>query len=479
LTGILLAVSKPVVAIAGASGFVGAALCEALARDYDLVGFSRGARSSSSTIQWRKCDLYSLLDLERGLAGCDYAIYLVHSMSPSTRMTQANFADLDLILSDNFARAAESCGVKQIIYLGGLVPEKCELSEHLASRLEVEHALRARASRVTTLRAGLIVGPQGSSLRILTRLVRRLPALATPKWAESATQPIALQDVVAAFQLVLRSPESYVGTFDIGGPEVMNYREMLLRTANVLHLQRTIYRVPFFTPGLSTLWISLITQTPAELVGPLIASLRHDMVAQPNRLQAEIVGDALPFEEALRDAVDPFRNRPRTAPSKSGASRTQVRKDRKVRSVQRLPLPPGHDAHWVALEYLRWLPTIPFPGLECRHDGDSVEFRLKFLSKPLLVLRISGTRTRSDRALLYIDGGLLAASTESARGRFEFREAPDKKSVLAAVHDFIPALPWPIYWATQAQIHLLVMALFSRHLARQGVVAGTQAPEFI
>ena len=112
---------SPKVAIAGATGFVGAALCEALVSDFDIVGLSRGERENDA-VEWRRCDLYSLLDVERGLEGCDYAIYLVHSMLPSARLTQASFEDLDLVLADNFARAAAGAGVKQILYLGGLIP---------------------------------------------------------------------------------------------------------------------------------------------------------------------------------------------------------------------------------------------------------------------------------------------------------------------------------------------------------------------
>ena len=178
--------SSMTIAVAGASGFIGQALCERLALTHTVVALSRAASPSAGGIERRRCDLFSLLDCERGLTGADVAVYLVHSMMPSARLTQASFADMDLILADNFARAAKRVGVKQIVYLGGVVPETGVLSPHLASRVEVERALAAHGVPVTTLRASLVIGPDGSSFRILQRLVERLPVMLLPRWTRSA-----------------------------------------------------------------------------------------------------------------------------------------------------------------------------------------------------------------------------------------------------------------------------------------------------
>ena len=169
-----MAQKKPTVAITGANGFVGRALIEALGDRFHIVGLTRGIpgaaqRKSDDNIEWRSCDLYSMLDAEEGLKGVDYAFYLVHSMMPSARLTPAKFEDLDLLLADNFARAAEKNGVKQIVFLGGITPQTSELSAHLRSRLEVELALGSRSTPVTAIRAGLIVGPGGSSFTIDTQ----------------------------------------------------------------------------------------------------------------------------------------------------------------------------------------------------------------------------------------------------------------------------------------------------------------------
>ena len=462
--------SRPTVAIAGATGFVGAALREALGDDFHIVGLTRGERSEPG-VEWRRCDLFSLLDVERALRGCDFAIYLVHSMLPSARLTQASFEDLDLVLADNFARAAASEGVRQVFYLGGLFPDEgpAELSAHLASRLEVERALGAYGVPVTALRAGLVVGAGGSSLHILTKLVRRLPAMLTPQWTLSPTQPVALQDVVRAFRRCLEQPEAHVGSFDIGGPDVMSYRDMMKRTAALLGLRRPMARVPFFTPGLSTLWVSLITGAPLALVGPLVQSLRHEMTVTDNPLQRWLVQDALGFEAALARALEAAPTpKPRVA-SRRG-DRRRAKAESTVRSVQRLPRPEGADARAIAHEYVRWLPSVPVPGLRCARDGACVSFFAAGMSRPLLILRLDEDRSPRGRALFYVEGGVLASDDGPRPGRFEFRLTPDGTHVLAAVHDFVPTLPWYVYELTQALGHLLVMRLFGRHLAHVGAL---------
>lgn len=451
------------VAIAGASGFVGSALCKALEAEHHIVGLTRSPRSDTSSIEWRQTDLYSLLDAENALAGCDYAIYLVHSMMPSARLTQASFEDLDFILADNFARAAASAGVKQIIYLGGLAPNTQSMSAHLASRLEVERTLASHGVPVTALRAGLVVGPGGSSLQILTKLVQRLPAMLTPQWTLSDTQPIALQDVVRAVQHVLGRPDEFSGAFDIGGPDVMTYREMMKRTAKAIGVTRPMAPVPLFTPSLSTLWVSLVTGASMELVGPLVQSLRHSMVVADNPLQRWLAADAIGFDESLKSALA-------TTPRRGRRSRKTPPKT--VRSVQRLPRPAGASARWIAEEYVRWLPNFPLPGIRCETDGSVARFYVGF-KFPLLILRLSDERARDGRALFYIEGGALADTSGDSPGRFEFRLTADGDHVIAAIHEFRPRLPWMVYTLTQAIAHVWVMRAFGKHLASRMHVVET------
>ncbi len=466
------------VVIAGATGFVGSALAQRLARravPVEIVGLTRGR--SGATGGWDElvaCDLFSLKDVERALAGARYAVYLVHSMLPSARLDQASFADLDLICADNFARAARSCGVEQIIYLGGLVPDG-PLSPHLESRREVEVALGARGVPVTVLRAGMVIGPGGSSFEMLLRLVQRLPAMITPSWTANRCQPIDLDTVVALLDLVIGDPASAGEVFDVGGPDVLTYRDMMQVTGEVLGKRRPSLPVPFLSPALSRLWVSLVTGAPRSLVGPLIESMRHEMICRDTRLQQRAGIPGLSFREAVSwclaatvsaagGDLRPAAYQPAPRPHRVG-----------VRSVQRLPLPPGRDAEWVALEYTRWLPHGTSPLLRVVVDDDrTATFSIRGVRRALLVLRFAVDRSASTRQLLYITDGLLVRRTE--RGRLEFRITPDDTHVLAAIHDYVPRLPWWLYRISQAHVHAWVMRRFGKHLASiSGVATPTDA----
>ncbi|MES2642144.1 MAG: NAD-dependent epimerase/dehydratase family protein [Myxococcota bacterium] len=457
------------VAVAGASGFIGRALCTRLTTEHTVVALSRSAGTGADGVTRRRCDLFSLLDCERALAGVDVAVYLVHSMMPSARLTQASFADMDLILADNFARAAKRMGVRQIVYLGGIVPESSEaLSAHLASRVEVEQALAAHGVPVTTLRASLVIGPDGSSFRILQRLVQRLPVMLLPTWTRSSCQPIYVDDVVELLAGVCGADFALGETFDIGGPEVLSYRALLGRTAHALGRTPRYLPVPFFSPELSRLWVTLVTGTSRQLVGPLVSSLRHPMVARDLRLQERLGLPGLPLDEALRRAVQATQYASPKGASPPARRRASEATVNTVRSVQRLPLPTGRDAIWAAAEYMTWLPRAMRPFLQVTvSEAGLVRFCVLGLPTSLLELAWSRERSLPDRTLLYVVGGALARITEGHRGRLEFRVVLGGRYLVAAVHELVPNLPWPVYNATQALAHLWVMRAFGRHLARR------------
>ena len=341
------------------------------------------------------------------------------------------------------------------------------LSKHLQSRLEVETTLGGHGVPVTTLRAGLVIGAGGSSFQMMLRLVRRLPVMVCPSWTMTKCQPIARDDVVALVAYCLDRASCFGQTYDIGGPDVLTYRDMMRQTAEVLGVERPMLPVPVLSPGLSRLWVSAITGAPKELVAPLIESLAHSMIAGDRRLQEEAgvpglslrASVALALDEETRSArlalIHPPREAPRPAPPTAPAV---------VRSVQRLPLPPHRDAAWVAAEYMRWLPRGLRPLLRVEvDDARFCRFYLRPIPRPLLELTFSAGRSAPDRQLFYITGGLLA--TQGGRGRLEFRETPDGRSVLSAIHDYRPRLPWLIYAASQAVFHLGVMRAFGRHLS--------------
>ncbi|MFO8233457.1 MAG: NAD(P)H-binding protein [Longimonas sp.] len=466
--------NRPVVAIAGATGFVGTALRTTLASDYHVRALTRSpARKQSnarrdSPVEWRHCDLFDPYAVQQALQGVDYVLYLVHSLHASARLTQARAPDLDLLLADNVARAAETQNVKQIITLGGLVPDMDNLPQRLRSRREVENALASCKTPLTALRAGLIVGRGGTWLRMLINLVRRVPIMILPSWTSAKTQPIVRADVVRAIEHVLGTRRHYSATYDLGGPDVMSYREMLKRTARVLGLSRPMGTVPVTSPRLSKLWVWLFSGAPWALVSPFVDSLRYQAAVDSNPLQEELRPGMRTFEQGLRSAVDE-NGRPYPNPRSALRSEDQalMRKQSMVRSVQRLPLPSGYTARDVANQYMRWLPRIGGPLLRCTVARKRVcRIQLKPLGITLLELSYAPDRSPTGRQLFYVTGGLLARMPDGAHnaGRLEFRRTADGTHILAAIHDFSPMLPWKVYNATQAVAHLLVMNGFGRHL---------------
>lgn len=477
------------VALAGASGFVGRHLVRALAGAHDVVALTRSpGRFDVPGAEARACDLFSLRDAERGLEGADAAYYLVHSMMPSARLTQGRFDDLDLVCADNFGRAARAAGVRHVIYLGGLLPPRQErgaqeLSRHLESRLEVEKTLGAYGVPVTTLRAGLVVGAGGSSFELMTRLVERLPVMVGPRWMRSRSQAIGLDDVVTLLEYALAHPELAGRAYDVGCPDVHTYEGTLRLVADVLGRRPRIVTLPVRTARLSLLWVSVVAGAPRSLVAPLLESLQHDLVAQDGlELQRRAGIDALPLRKALERAVAERERLAREAKAPKKATEKAQAQDAeplertepavvlhrsRVRSVQRLPLPPGRDARWVAAEYARWLPQFMRPFLRVDVDAEGTcRFYLWPLRAPLLVLTFVKDRSHDDRQLYYVTGGVLARVVERGRARLEFRSVLGGRFVLAAIHDFVPRLPWFVYSATQAVVHLFVMQSFGRHLAR-------------
>ncbi len=460
------------IAVAGASGFVGRALIEALRADYDVIALTRASPgdATSDGVETRSCDLFNLRDAERALAGADAAFYLVHSMMPSARLTQGRFDDMDLICADNFARGAKANGVAHITYLGGLLPppEDLELSRHLESRLEVERTLGAHGAAVTTLRAGLVVGAGGSSFQMMTRLVGRLPFMVGPLWTRSLSQAIALSDVVQLLRFALEHPELAGRAYDVGCPDVLSYAETLRVAGSVLGQRTRVLTLPVRTARLSLLWVSVITGAPRELVRPLMESLRHDLVAQDGLVLQAMAGiQGLPLRASIERAVADQASAATRAPTpKTPKTRSRAVPSR-VRSVQRLPLPAGRTARWVASEYARWLPRFLAPLLRVDVDAaGTCRFFLWPLHVPLLVLLFAADRSTDDRQLFYVTEGFLARRVEGTRPRLEFRTVLGGKFVLAAIHDFVPRLPWFIYMMTQALVHLFVMRGFGRHLDR-------------
>lgn len=464
------------VAIAGASGFIGKLLIDELTRDpstaHEVIALGRSlpktpdpATPARDGVEWRQCDLFSLLQTEQALVGADVAVYLVHSMLPTARLMQSDFEDADLLLADNFARAARRAGVRRILYMGGLIPPGSELSRHLESRCEVETALASQGCPVTTLRAGLVLGSRGSSFQMLYLLVKRLPAMICPSWTRSLTQCIDARDVIQLIRFSLEHEETAGQTYDIGGPDILSYRDLMAAVAEVMGVKRRFLYLPIVPIGLSRLWVQLITGASRNLVGPLIESLRHPMIVRDSRL-LELYGKPLrSLRESLRDCLASIRP---TLRSTTRERRTALSRFNDVRSIQRLPLPSGRSAEWLGREYFRWLPRFMAPLVRVTQASEHAwDFRIWPLRRPLLTLEAAPTRTTRDRQLFYIRGGSLARANQKENARLEFREVLRGKAALAAIHDFGPSIPWFLYKWTQALAHLWVMRGFRRYLLRQ------------
>lgn len=449
---------KKRVVVAGAGGFIGKWFIDAFHEKYDIIALTRSEiiDEPRTNIEWRVVDLYSQSSTVNALKGADLALYLVHSMSPSTRMNQSSFEDTDLLLADNFARAAEKNNLQQIVFIGGILPkDKKDLSRHLRSRLETEKTLASKKTPVTSLRAGVVIGPGGSSFRIVQKLAERLPIMACPQWCRSLSQPIDIRDILQCIDKSLGNPAVLNQEIEIGGNEKISYMDLLRVTAGKLGLKRIIFSVPFFTLGFSKFWVGLFSGSSSDLVSPLVESLCHDMVIEEqNQLfgsyQFQKIEDSIEFAIHGKSPFVPARKR-------------TVREKNTVRSVQRLANPSGKSAIWVAEEYPRWLSRLFSNFFKADMKNNRLVFTLFGLQ--LLELKFIADRSDENRQLFYIVGGLLVKRTDY--GWLEFRSVLDNKHIIAAIHEFVPSLPWPVYKYSQANFHLWVMNRFGDFLSNQ------------
>lgn len=449
---------KPCVAVAGANGFIGKSILNKIPQTmYAVRALGRDSnKNTDSHIEWVQCDLFNLKKAESALAGVDTLIYLVHSMKKGNKFSQSRFEDLDVIIADNVIRAAQKNNVKQIIYVSGIIPVTDHLSDHLKSRHEVEQILQCSEIPVTSIRSGIIIGSGGSSFQMIYRLVKRLPWMITPKWTQSKSQPVDLRDIVDFVLNAIGKKEFLNTQTDVHGTEMVTYHELIKKFAKAMKRKRYIVSVPVFSLGLSKRWLQLITGMDYDLVSPLVDSLKHDVISKNSGLFDQYCPKPIPLNESIsywthQEAENELKHEKRKA---------STNQQRTVQSVQRLVLPRGWTAIEVAQEYMRWLPRMFV-------DNDLIHFDI--LGIKLLALQFSHERSSQDRQLFYIVGGLLVTENQNANARLEFRICPHESSVLVAIHDYCPSLPWYLYRLFQAQIHAIVMFLFGRHLKNKNL----------
>ncbi|MFC5684234.1 SDR family oxidoreductase [Flavobacterium sp. MAHUQ-51] len=228
----------------------------------------------------------------------DAAYYLIHSMSSSI----ANYDELERISAENFVERINQTQVKQVIYLSGIVNDQ-SLSKHLSSRKRVETILSTGNFAATTLRAGIIVGSGSASFEIIRDLVNKLPVMVTPKWLNTKCQPIAINDVLEFLSKSLLNPVTYNQSFDIGGPDILTYKEMLLGFAKAKKLKRWIFTVPVMTPKLSSYWLYFVTATSYKLATALVSSMKVEVVCKDARINELLALTPMSYEMALSKAL--------------------------------------------------------------------------------------------------------------------------------------------------------------------------------
>ena len=229
----------------------------------------------------------------------DVAYYLIHSMSSSVQ----DFEELERSSAMNFKERMHNTRVRQVIYLSGIINNK-ELSKHLSSRKAVEEILSVGTYNLTTLRAGIILGSGSASFEIIRDLVEKLPVMIAPRWLNTKSQPIAIRNVVQFLKGVLLNEFTFNRSFDIGGPDILTYKEMLLIFARVRGLKRRVFVVPVMTPKLSSYWLYFITSTTYKLAINLVNSMKIEIICRDNELGEKLGLELISYEQAVRSAFD-------------------------------------------------------------------------------------------------------------------------------------------------------------------------------
>ena len=442
--------------LTGASGYIGSHLMNKLKDNYEIIAISRNIENKSNehNVTWKAADLFDLNEITEVMEDIDIAIYLVHSMMPSAKLTQASFEDMDALLADNFAKAASYNKVQHIVFMSGLIPNTSELSPHLRSRLECEQILGSYGVPVSTLRAGLIIGSKGSSYPILKKLVERLPGLLLPKWAYNTTLPVAIDDVIdGLYKIVERNPNENE-SIDIGGPSHMTYKDLFKQTAEVLDKRLPTIDLPIIPIWLSKYWVKLISGVPKEMVYPLMDSLIHDMIRNDENIVKDISIGKIDYKESVRNALEE-----ETKTQKKGkSSRKGDIKD--VRAISRVVLPKDVNMIQLAESYANFLNRITLNVVNSDFNEDNFTISVPCLNKDLLLLSKDFKASNNERILYRIVGGDFALDSHGGNARLEFRRLPNSDACIIALQEYEPTLPWWVYKYTQAKVHKSVMNLF-------------------
>ncbi len=472
--------------LTGANGYIGTRLLPRLIEDghevYALVR-SRSRIEVSPKFQSQlhviEADLLNPFSLLKIPAHIDAAYYLVHSMSYSQK-----FSELEARSAKNFMSRLEKTQAKQIIYLGGLCNEE-HLSRHLTSRKKVGEILQMGKVPVTILMAGIIIGSGSASFEIIRDLVEKLPIMVAPKWINQLTQPIAIRDVLTYLTLVLGNPDCIGQSFEVGGPDVMSYKDLLLNFAKVRGLKRKIFMVPVLTPRLSSYWLFFLTSTSFSLARFLVESLINNAVCKENRIQQLFPRKLLSYEEAVQLAFT--RIEEDWVPSSwkdtlSGSHlnpdlstyvhvpRFGILSDRRIISfscpieqVQKKVWSLGGNRGWLAMNWawkFRGFLDKLVGGIGLRR-GRTHPTRLK-VGDALDFWRVLLADEKNRRLLLYAEMKLPGEAW------LEFEIIPHEKGgELKQTASFRPNGVWGrFYWYSLYPLHVLIFSRLAKHLSK-------------
>lgn len=472
--------------VVGTIGSIGNAVCRELAADYDVVAVSHlhaplAKPDPELPVVWRYCDMFSRVEMQRALEGADRAIYLVHTRISSARLDQAQCEDMDLLIADNFARAARISGLRQVICLRSLLPKGSGSETSIPHAGEVAKTLQSSGIPVSVIRAGLIVSPGSATLHLIGNQVLSTPIVPIPAWALQPKQPIAERDFLRAVRFCLDNLERYTGSFDIGGPEIMDWRQILRLAADQQGARPRFVTLKRLPKRLYARWMRRRSPTThPTAIRCMVKELSFDATVTGNPLQRALAPDLQPPIEAIQPMIengeiyrlDAQRTR------NMAAHEQQLRIASTVRSIQRVVLPRGCNASWIATTYFAWLQRFAWPFIRCKVQASgSCLIRLRGLGLTLLHLELENRISTGSRRLYYIRGGAFASSGRNERGRMEFRDVLEDRYTIIAIHDFVPALPWRFYLSTQAALHLFVMRAFARFVARRYEQLSLAAPQ--
>ena len=302
--------TKPRVLLTGATGFVGGRLLRVLSKEgiptRSIVRtIERYPKEliDRSGVEIAQGDLLDRVSVQQAMDSMEIAFYLVHSMGGRSISHYRTYIERDLKAAENFVKAADAMGLKRIIYLGGLGEMGDNLSAHLSSRQVVGQILQSGQVKTTVLRAANIIGAGGAPFEMLRHLAERLPVLVCPRWVDTRCQPIAVENVLEYLVGCLFQPATAGLTLDIGGPDIITYRDLLNIYARMRGLRRLVIAVPLMNPVLSSYWINLVTPVPAGIVMPLVEGLKNEVVCRDKRILDLVPIRLLSMKEAICNAL--------------------------------------------------------------------------------------------------------------------------------------------------------------------------------